>query len=133
MKKEKNFFGGKFEIAIKGTVIGLLVSFVFMLIFAGIMLALDTDRAYAAPFATVSIALGCFAAAYYVAKRKGNRGYLIGLIVGGAVFAVITVISLAVCKDGVTLNTLFHFVIVMLSSVAGGIAGVNKNRDKKYI
>lgn len=133
MKKETKLLGPRFEIVIKGTLIGVLVTFAVMLIFAGIMLALDTDRAYAAPFATVSLAAGCFAASFYAAKKKGNRGYLVGLIVGGAVFAVVTVISLAVCKDGVTLNTLFHLVIVMLASVAGGIAGVNKSRDKKYI
>ena len=133
MKKETGIFGGKSEIIIKGTVIGLLVFLGFMLAFAGIMLALDTDRAYAAPFATVSIAAGCFAAAYYTAFKNGNRGYLVGLAVGGVVFAVVTAVSLAVCKDGVTMNTLFHFLIFLLSAVAGGIAGVNKSKDKKYI
>ena len=130
MKKEKDIANGRLEVVIKGTLIGVLITAVAMLIFAGIMLGLDTDRAYAAPFATVSLAAGCFAAAFYAAKKIGNRGYLVGLVVGAAVFAVVTVVSLAVCKGSVTLNTLFHLIIVMLASVAGGISGVNRRSDK---
>lgn len=133
MKKETVRFGGKTATPIKGTLIGISVTLAVMLLLAGIMTILDTDRAYAAPFATVSLGAGCFFASFYVAKKRGNRGYIIGLAVGCAVFVAVTAVSLAVCKSGVTLNTLFHLIIVILASVAGGIAGVNKNRDKKYI
>ena len=36
-------------------------------------------------------------------------------------------------RGGLTQNTLFRFVILMLSSVIGGILGVNRKSQHKYI
>ena len=36
-------------------------------------------------------------------------------------------------KSAVTINTLFHFVIIVMSSVVGGILGVNKKKTKELI
>ncbi len=132
MKKDSALNLSKKKIIIKGAVLGIGSLVVMMLIFALIML-LGADRAYASAFASISLAVGTFVAAFYTAFKIGNKGYLIGLIAGAAVFAVITAVSLIVCGGGLSLNTLFHFIIVMLSSLAGGVAGVNRNSSKKYI
>lgn len=115
----------------KGGILGVIITLVTMLAFAALLLFLNIDRSYAAPFATISIASGSFAAGCYTAKKIGDRGYIIGLIIGGTVFFIITAISLIV-GNKMSINTLFHFVIIMLSSLAGGIVGVNKTH-KKYI
>lgn len=116
-----------------GVVLGVGVTLVFMLLFSLIMLKTGISRNMAVPFATVSIAAGTFASAFYAARCVGNRGYLVGIIVGAAVFALLTVISLIASGGGITLNTLFHFIIIMLSSAAGGIIGVNAGKGKSYI
>ena len=104
-----------------------------MLLFSAVLLFLNLSRAYAQPFATVSIALGCFCAAYYTAKKIGDRGYIIGFVIGIAVFLLITVLSIMIKRTGLNLNTLFHFIIITLSSLVGGIVGVNRDKSKKYI
>lgn len=115
-----------------GAILGVLASLAAMLIFSAVLLFFNIDRAYAAPFATISVAAGCFIASRYTAKKIGDKGYLVGLIIGAVVFVVITVLSL-ILGNGFSLNTLFHFIIMMLSSLVGGITGVNSNKHKKYI
>lgn len=128
--KAKN---GKFRMIFTGTAIGIAVTLLALLIFAALIYFLNLDRAYSTPLGTVSLALGSFTAAYYVSKRSGHKGYLIGAFVGLISFAAVTVISLIVSKGGLTLNTLFHFIIIVLASAIGGILGVNKGKNKKYV
>ncbi len=116
-----------------GVLIGTAVTLLCMLAFSAITMFFDVDRGFLPFFATASIAVGGLTASMYAAKKIGDRGYLVGIIVGLAVFAVITLISLAVSDGGITYNTLFHLLIITLSSAIGGIIGVNIGKNKKYI
>lgn len=120
-------------IFLKGAVLGVITTVLLMLAFAALILVLDIDRAYAQVLSTVSIAAGSFAASLYSAKKIGGKGYLVGLLVGIVAFGVLTVISLIVNKGGLTATTLFRLAIVVLASMIGGIIGVNRGRNKKYI
>ena len=91
-----------------GGIIGVLSSLAVMLIFAAMLLFFDIDRAYATPFATISVAVGSYVASCITAKKIGDKGYMIGLIIGSVIFVAITVISLFV-GNSLSLNTLFHF------------------------
>lgn len=115
-----------------GALLGVLSAFASMMIFAAALLLLDIDRAYAKPFATLSLAIGSFFASRKTSKIIGDKGYITGLIVGLTVFVMITLLSL-VMGNGFSINTLFHFIIVTLSSLVGGIMGVNGKKRKKYI
>ncbi len=115
-----------------GALLGVLSALASMMIFAAALLLLDIDRAYAKPFATLSLAIGSFFASRKTSKIIGDKGYITGLIVGLTVFVMITLLSL-VMGNGFSINTLFHFIIVTLSSLVGGIMGVNGKKRKKYI
>ncbi len=117
---------------IKGGLVGILITLIAMLLFSAVLLFFNIDRTYAVPFATISIALGGYIASRFAAKKIGDKGYIIGLIIGLMVFVVITVLSLAL-GNSMSLNTLFHFIIILLSSMVGGITGVNRKSHKKYI
>ena len=124
---------GKLVTYLIGALIGIAVTFGFLLLFAAVIILFGLDRAYSVPFATVSLALGSLAASYYVSKKSERKGYLIGTIIGLISFAVVTVISLIVNKSGLTLNSLFHLIIILLASAIGGVLGVNKGKNKRYI
>jgi len=104
-----------------------------VLIFAAIMLFSESFFDYASIFATVSTAIGTFIASYYLSYKKGKRGILNGLIVGGITFLILIIVSFIVDDGAVTLNTIFRLIIILLSSFIGGILGVNKASNKKYI
>lgn len=118
---------------ILGFLIGAAVTAVFILLFALVMYLSGAAFKYAPVFATLSVAIGCFVAAFFTAKRQEKRGLLVGTVIGGITFILITLVSLIVNSGGITLNTLFHFIILMLSSLIGGIIGVNKGKSHKYI
>ncbi|MGN0451060.1 MAG: TIGR04086 family membrane protein [Acutalibacteraceae bacterium] len=118
---------------IKGLIVVILVTALFLLLFAFVMYLLGGAAKYAPVFATLSAAFGGFAGAFTAASSKGSKGWLTGAVIGGIVFIVITLVSLIINRGGVTLNTLFHFIIIMLSSLIGGITGVNRGKSHKYI
>ncbi len=116
-----------------GIVIGVAITLIAMLLLSFVMLSLNIDREFASPFATVSVSLGAFVSSMYSARKIGDRGYLVGLAVGLAVFAIIAIISVIVNPGGLTYNSLFHLIIITISSVIGGILGVNIGKNKKFI
>lgn len=120
-------------IYILGFVIGIVVTAVFITLFAVIMYLSGSALKYAPVFATVSVAIGSLTAAFFTAKKRGSHGLIIGAVIGGITFILITLISLIINRGGVTVNTLFHFIIIMLSSLIGGVIGVNKGKSHKYI
>ena len=118
---------------ILGFAIGVFITAVFITLFAIIMYLSGAAFKYAPVFATVSVAIGSLSAAFFTAKRQGSHGLIVGALIGGITFILITLISLIINRGGVTLNTLFHFIIIMLSSLIGGVIGVNKGKSHKYI
>lgn len=115
-----------------GLLIGIGAMIVFLMIFSGIILAFGISRNFAKVFATISVALGSMVSSYFSSRKIGKKGYITGFLNGLIFFLVVTFIALAANKGALSSNTLFRMIIVFLSSLIGGIAGVNK-REKKYI
>lgn len=131
--KNKTKSGFNYGLIIKTAFINIGVTGLFIGIFAVIMYLAQIGFEYSSVLATVSLAAGSLVSAFYIAKKIGRKGFLTGLIVGAVTFLTVTLISLFVDKGGVTVNTLFHLIIIMLSALIGGILGVNKAANKKYI
>ena len=123
----------RFTVYITGALLGVAVTFLFFLIFAALITFCGIDRGYSVPLSTIALSLGSFTAAFYVSKKSERKGYLIGILIGVLSFAAVTAVSLIISDSGLTLNTLFHFIVIVLASVIGGIIGVNKRKDKKFI
>lgn len=132
MSKNNLIKENKWILIIKNAVILVLSSVFFMALFAALMYFFELDKNYSPIFATVSVALSCFITAYYTSGKIKQKGFIIGLIIGLSVSIIVTIISLIIDKGNVTSNTLFHFIIFLLSSLIGGVLGVNK-KGKKYI
>ncbi len=120
-------------IIIKTVILGLVVSFLAILIFAIAMYFLEGGYKYSPLFATLSIAVGCFISSLYLGGVLAKKGILIGLSVGGTVFIVMTLITLIVNSGAVSMHILLRLIILLLSSIIGGIIGVNRKLSQKYI
>ncbi len=130
IKNNKNSFGWKI---LKTFIIWALVTLIFILVFATVMYLIEGGYEYSPLFATVSAAMGTLFASMNLAKNIGKNGLLIGGTVGGITFFLITLISLIMDSSALGINTLFRFIIIMLSSLIGGVIGVNKKTNQKYI
>lgn len=115
-----------------GGIVGIIITLIIMFIFSAVIIFLNIDRAYAVPFATISIGIGSFFAGKITGRKLCNKGYLVGLVIGLITFLTITLLSL-ILGNSLSINTIFHFVIILLSSIIGGITGVNYKKNKKYI
>ena len=116
---------------LKGTAIGLLVAAILLALFALLFLNVNLSRAFCAPFATLSVALGVVIAAWFTAYKIGDKGYKVGGIIGLAFFVTVLLFSLMISHGKLTENTGFHFVIFLLSGVVGGVVGVNRKHLRK--
>lgn len=128
MEKEKT----KIKSYLVTGLIQIAVILLSISVFALIMNFADIDYKYSPVFGSVTMGLSALAGSFYLAKTKGNKGYLTGLIIGGVTFLIVTLVGMIINDGGISINTLFHLVIIMLAAITGGIMGVNKN-IKKYI
>lgn len=118
---------------IKTTLIEVLISAMSILLFATGMYFLEDGYKYSPLIATICIAIGCFAASLYLGNSVGKKGILIGLLVGGITFIIITLVTLFVNDGAVSMHILLRLIILLLTSMIGAIIGVNKKADVKYI
>lgn len=109
------------------------ISFVFMCLFGAMVYFLDINRKLMPFLSTVSVGLGCFITSLFAGKKTKEKGYKTGGLIGIITFVIITVISFIIGKQSITLNTLFHFLIIVISSLIGGITGVNISNRKRII
>ncbi len=118
---------------LKVLLILVITTVLSMFIFATVLYFLEGGFQYSPLFASISLGLGCLAAAFFASKKIGQKGLLVGSIIGGIVFVIITLISLMASKDVFTLNTLFKLIILMLMSFIGGVLGVNSKQNQRFI
>lgn len=125
--KRKNYIN-----ILTALILQVIVTFLGVSLFSIIMNLADVDYKYSPVFGSVVVALGAFASAYFLSRIKKSKGYVIGGAVGLITFLIVTLVGLIMNDGGMTVNTLFHLIIIMLSSLTGGILGVNK-KTKKYV
>ena len=118
---------------IKALLILVFTTVAAMFIFATVMYFLEGGYEFSPLFATISLGVGTLVTSFFASKKIGKRGFLVGAIIGAVAFFVITLIGLMASKEIFTLNTLFRLIILMLSSIIGGILGVNNKANQKYI
>ncbi|MEE1073868.1 MAG: TIGR04086 family membrane protein [Acutalibacteraceae bacterium] len=123
----------KYITLIKTILIFTLVFFTAVFLFAVVLYLLEGGYELSPLFATLSIAMGCFAASLYLGNYKGEKGILVGGAVALVIFIITSVISLLVNDGSFSIHLLLRFVIILLASLIGAIIGVNKKINKKFI
>ena len=133
MDREKFDEKNKYKKFLIAAVILVTTTFLFIFLFAIIMYLIEGGYEFSPLFATISLGLGSLFSSMYLARKSGKKGLLIGAIVGMAVFLLMLIISFIANKSQMSVNTLFRFIIITLSSLIGGVIGVNKGNNQKYI
>ncbi len=116
-----------------GSLIGIVVTFVALVIFAFVYTVTDIDEYYNAVFATLSLIIGCFFGARFTVGKIKNKGFLNGAFIGLIIFILTFIISLFISENSFSLTSLFHAVCTVLSGGVSGIIRVNKEMNKKYL
>lgn len=132
-KKYKSLQNEKWISILIGVLLGIAVSFIFLLIFAAVYTLTDIEEYYNAVFATLSLIFGSFFGAMYTVSKLKSMGFLNGMFVGVMIFILVFIVSVFVSKNSFGLTTFFHFVCCLLSGGISGIIRVNKETNKKYL
>lgn len=134
-KNKTKFFTGKLKpitVAI-ALLSGVAAFFILTAVFSLCITVFENGIEFAPVFANVSAAAGCFVTAFILSLKTGSKGWIIGTVTGVSVFLIVTLISVFANNSGLNANTVFRLAIIILSSLIGGILGVNKVNNKKYI
>lgn len=117
----------KLRFVILGVAFSGLVFIVLAAAVALLFYLFDINRNYIPFFSTLALSIACFLGSFLAAKKAGDKGYIIGGAVGVFFFLAVTVVSIFT-GGRLTLNTLFHFILFSLSSLIGGVLGVNNTK-----
>lgn len=99
-----------------------------LFIFGEIAVKIDLSDGIMSVMAQLSLAAGCFAAAFVTAKRRRRNGLISGLCCGGIVFAIIFFLGIIFAGSFSVGGFISKILVIGACSAAGGILGVNSKQ-----
>jgi putative membrane protein (TIGR04086 family) len=124
-------YSEKTVIYIISTLVGMLITAVAVLIVSAVALAGDLDEVYSSVLSSISMGVGGITAGFLSSRKIRSGGMLNGLFCGLILYLPVFFLSLFLSETGFSMNTVYHFLITILSAVIGGVLGVNKNKNYK--
>lgn len=118
---------------LKGTVIGLIVTFIIIFICAFIFTLRDISESAATPMSGCAVGIGALIGGFVASKSHKKQGLMIGAATGVALFLIMLLVSLFVSKGGFTVATPIRLLISVTAAAIGGILGVNMGKKRKMI
>ncbi len=119
----------KIIIYLVSTLVGIIITFLTMLLASLLMVLFEISLNLLPIVSSICLVVGSFFAGFLSAKKIGSGGIVCGLVVAFVTFLIVFIISLILDPTGITFNTMIHFIITLLSSLIGGIIGVNKSKN----
>ena len=114
-----------------GTAVGVMISAVFLILFAFLFVAVKSVPQFMIPIAAMFCAvMGALVSGYISVRIYGSKGLIYGGLAGFLLFAIITLISFIISRDKFTYLTVIRFLIMVFSGSIGGIWSVNKRKHR---
>lgn len=111
----------------------LLYIFISIIIFSFLLSTLNyfdfISSATLNVFQIISIISSMFVGGFFIGKNSSNKGYLQGLKIGGITLAILFLLNYLGFGNSLNINTILFYLIVMISSIAGSVVGINKNKQ----
>lgn len=123
----------KWVIYIISSIVGVFVIVCSLLAFAGFCLYADLAEPFSSPLASVSAGIGAFVAGFLASKKIGYGGIINGAMCALFIFALILVVSAIIMPRAISVMSLYHVIIMILSGAIGGIVGANISVKRKII
>ena len=124
---QKYNYGEKIIIYLLSSLVGVILTLLTMLLTSLILVLFEIPLHFLSVIASICLIVGSFFAGLISSKKIGSGGIVNGIIVAFIIFLLIFLTSLILDPAGLTLRTLIHFIISILSSLIGGIIGVNNS------
>lgn len=135
MSKPKNINSEKTLSFIKpfvwGILFGLITIILLLFTFSIIITKIDLPKPILSVLSTISVGLGAFVASFICGKIMKARGLMIGIICGIFISIFILLIGVTVFHNPISTIGIIKLVVIIVSSLIGGVIGVNIRRKIK--
>lgn len=108
-----------------GLLLGITTTFICLFLFAIVIYYTNMSTDYVNTLSSVGMGFGCLIGSFYTSKKTKKNGMLMGSIISILLFILTLFSSLAIKNDGLTILSLIHLIVMILSGCIGGILGVN--------
>jgi len=115
-----------------GLIVSIIVTFIFLAMSAIASTNLDLNDTANLVLSLISANLGVVVGGFVAGKLNKSKGYLVGAINGIIIFIILTVVSFFFSKESMTAISLIKLFTFVLSSIIGGILGVNFNKRRNF-
>ena len=115
-----------------GLIVSIIVTFIFLAMSAIASTNLDLNDTANLVLSLISANLGVVVGGFVAGKLNKSKGYLVGAINGIIIFIILTVVSFFFSKESMTAISLIKLITFVLSSIIGGILGVNFNKRRNF-
>jgi putative membrane protein (TIGR04086 family) len=110
---------------------GVLFCVVLMLVMSVIITTQDIPQSAIEPLAVFAVSVGAFVAGYLCARALRANGLMYGAVCGAVLTVIVLIAGLIAGTGGLGIPALFRTVFLMLSSMLGGVIGVNTKKRRK--
>lgn len=132
-RRQKNsIWKNKIFVTAFSVISGIAVFIITMLFFSFVMTLADIPLKVYSLFALFSIGLCGFVSAFILAGISHRNGIKKGLECGLIITVIYLVLAIFICKEP-NISLLLKPSVVIISSVIGGICGVNKKISYKWL
>lgn len=117
---------------LQGCGIGLTVTFLLLMLFAFLLLHLQTNAVVLNLLTTAAGAFGGLAAGFFTARFYRKKGLLCGALCGLILFFALYLIGLFLGGAAFSVMLMIRACVMLLLAGVGGIWGVNSALKRKY-
>jgi putative membrane protein (TIGR04086 family) len=117
--------------AVWGIALGMVVTFLFLLLLAFFLTLHDFPASAAVPLVSIAAGVGALVGGFVAAKIHGSNGAFLGAVTGLALFVIVLIASMFSGSGGFTVFTLLKLIIMLLSASIGGIFAMNVGQKRK--
>lgn len=112
--------------------LGVAVTFIALLLIALVMLLANINLNMSSPLSSIALSLGSGFGGYLSAYKNKAKGFICAMVNAGLIFLLIAAVGLILSRN-ITLMSLIHFAVTVLSSLIGSILGINKAEKIKVV
>jgi len=113
-----------------GLAAGIFVAALLLFLFSIWVMLQDTPQRLIDPLAIFSMSVGAFFAGFACTRMTRRSGLAYGLLCGLILSGVVLLAGMIAGIGGVGIHGIFRVVFIMLSSMIGGVMGVNMRRKR---
>ena len=117
-----------------GTILSLIISFIFMCILAIVVYFANIQDRTVSQIVFALSALAVFLGAFFLARNIPGRGLLNGAILALCYFAVLLTVSVLVNGGvSVSVSNILRFLSTVMAGALGGILGINTSTKEAVV